>query len=802
MSVDHRPAAFYAFPSQPDQLVETIELAISDIDRTSVCNLQSWRSLNITGKVVINTILKQISRSSLFLADLTGLNPNVLFELGFAVAKHKRVWLTVDKTDPGNRSQLDQLELISDLGYVEHENYETIRDAFMRDYPYADLESTLLSDYQNLIDSLQSEHKQRDVFYLPSAIDSTASKQLSRYLGELKIQVVKDDALENSYEPLTWYLQNLLDSRTVITHLENPARPDSIVNNAKYSFIAGLARGFDIPVIMLAPEPFDPPFDYRGLLFVYRTGAQCIKQIKTWLEPKLVARQPGGAKRSQENTAEDITTTLLRFHIGESTAENEENALSDYFVQTGYFARGIETPMGVFIGRKGTGKTANLYQIRRHFQNERNDLTVTVKPVSFRLESFVQLLTDIFTERDDTADFVERVWRVVIYSDLAQELANRLTEKPSYYSFSEAEQTLLQHVEKHGDFIRADFGEKMNTMLELAQQAREQGQSPKRILGIISSEYADPLLSVFEDILVRFQRVIILVDNLDKAWDIQRNVTFQAQIVFGLLGFQNTLRRDLKWSQGDVRLLIFLREDIFSYVVESAREPDKIRLSTTRITWDDPEQLSHVLEERFVRSGNGLARSEVWSKLFCESVNGTSAKEYLLQHTMPRPRDLIHVVKTAISNAINRDHLQIEASDIRDALGTYFNFLLDNLTTEYGLYYENLRGIVMQFVQAPVVHTPRNVERRATRVLGSRQKARDAVAALVHVSFFGVRRAGKTRFAYSSEEAARLQVLVKGSFRRFPPPSIRLVIHPAFRHGLDVDAGNGQYSHRSDLRAT
>ncbi len=791
MSGTERPTAFYAFPSRPEHLVETIEIAIKQIVRRQICDIQSWRSLHIGGRIVINTILKHIQKANLFIADLTGVNPNVLFELGYAVARNKRVWLTVDKTNPENARILNGLEVISDLGYVEHENFETIYSAFLEEYPYADLDATLLSEYASLVDSLRTGIKQNDVFYLPSAIDSTASKQLGRYLKDLRIQTVTDDPLENSYEPLSWYLNNLLNSRTVITHLQNKQREDSQVNNAKYSFIAGLARGLDIPVVMVAPAPFDPPFDYRGLLQVYRTGAQCVGQIKKWVEPKLLSRQTPQKQRGVKKNSDDIAVSLLKFHIGESIAENEEPTLSEYFVQTGYFARGIETTMGVFIGRKGTGKTANLYQIRRHFQKERNDLVVTVKPVSFRLESFVRLLSEIFTERDIIADFVERVWRIVIYSDIAVELCDRLTEKPSYYDFSDAEESLINHMNKARDFIHSDFGEKMNAILEMAQEARAGGESPKSILGIISKKYADPLLRIYHDVLVKFQKVVVLVDNLDKVWDVHRDVVFQSQIIFGLLGFQNTLRRDLQWTKGDVRLLIFLREDIFSHVLRNAREPDKIRLSTTRITWADPEQLARVIEERFIRFSHHLARSQVWSELFCDQIEGMTAKDFLLRHIMPRPRDLIHVTKTAISNCINREHEKLQEVDIRDALVTYFNFLLDNLITEYGLYYDKLRDLILHFLQKTSEYKPRQVIKTIMKVVSSRKEAREAVNLLIHVSFLGVRRSGKVQFAYSNEDAEKLQMLLKPAFKIIPPRDLRLVVHPAYYHGLHSAVNRG-----------
>jgi hypothetical protein len=477
---------------------------------------------------------------------------------------------------------------------------------------------------------------------------------------------------------------------------------------------------------------------------------------------------------------------LIRFHIGESTAENEEGNLSDYFLETGYFSHGTDTTMGIFIGRKGTGKTANLYQIRRHFQLEANNVVVTVKPVSFRLESFVRLVSEIFSQKDLMADFVERIWRVVIYSDIALELVRRLEEKPSYYDYSDSEQELIESVNKERLFVSADFGEKMEAVLDLAKEAQENGSSPKSILGEISRRYAEPFLEVFSDILTKFQRVVVLVDNLDKAWDVHRDVQHQSQIIFGLLGFQNTMRRDLKWIKGDIRMLIFLREDIFSYVMANAREPDKIRLSTTRITWEDTNQLRRLIETRFLASSPRLSREQVWADLFCPSTAGVPTRDFLLGHIMPRPRDLIHVVKTAIMICVNRGNLRVESDDLTDSLKSYFNFLLDNLVTEYGLYIGDLKEIILQFVNKNELHSVRGLKRILRPVITESKNFRTTIEFLTNVSFLGVTYKGRTMFAYSNDDADKILATSRPAFRFFPPKELKFVVHPAFHFGLNI----------------
>lgn len=387
-----QPTGFYAYPSDSDHLTETIETAITAINQRRVVHIKSWRRIKTGGKLVIKRILNEIDSSDLFLCDLTGLNPNVLFELGFAIAKRKRVWLTLDTTKEQNAEQVQSLPILSSFGYKEHVNYDKISHQFINEHPYDDLSSHLLQDYDKLISGRQQSPIINDVFYIPGSVESTAFKMLRNYLESLKKQngrkVVVYDHLENSIDSLQWFLRNILETNSVIVHLDDPESKDALTNNARCSLLAGMAIGFGRNVLMVAPSPFDPPFDYREILVAYKTGKACKSMAEKWLRSIFMTRL------DRESTSHDPELALLKFHIGEPIAENEEVELSNYFIPTSAYIKGTREKMGIFVGRKGTGKTANLYQLREHYSKERSNLVVTIKPVSFRIAVFGSLLHD------------------------------------------------------------------------------------------------------------------------------------------------------------------------------------------------------------------------------------------------------------------------------------------------------------------------------------------------------------------------------------------------------------------------
>ena len=81
---------FFAYPSQPSSIPEIVKSAVDKINKSQECHIKTWQECAISGKVIIDVICREIDDADLFIADLTGANPNVLFELGYAISKQKR----------------------------------------------------------------------------------------------------------------------------------------------------------------------------------------------------------------------------------------------------------------------------------------------------------------------------------------------------------------------------------------------------------------------------------------------------------------------------------------------------------------------------------------------------------------------------------------------------------------------------------------------------------------------------------------------------------------------------------------
>jgi hypothetical protein len=77
---------FFLYPAQPRMIANTIESAIEDLrTRTASGAWLSWKDLGVSGQIIFCQICKGLRFSKLVVADVTTLNFNLLFEIGYSV---------------------------------------------------------------------------------------------------------------------------------------------------------------------------------------------------------------------------------------------------------------------------------------------------------------------------------------------------------------------------------------------------------------------------------------------------------------------------------------------------------------------------------------------------------------------------------------------------------------------------------------------------------------------------------------------------------------------------------------------
>jgi len=111
-------------------------------------------------------------------------------------------------------------------------------------------------------------------------------------------------------------------------------------------------------------------------------------------------------------------------------AENEADELDDYFIETASFDEVLDRKTTIFIGRKGTGKTANLLQAKARLARDKRNLVCVMKPFSYELDDVVTLMQR-YQEKADLGYLIESLWKFLIYSEIANAAYAEIKQRPA-----------------------------------------------------------------------------------------------------------------------------------------------------------------------------------------------------------------------------------------------------------------------------------------------------------------------------------------------------------------------------------
>lgn len=784
-----KKCCFVAYPSKPISLAETIESAIKEIKGGQVVDIEGWKSKSVSGKFIMVEICKAIENCDIFICDLTTLNHNVLFELGYAIATKKRIWILLDPNIQDSKRDYEKFKLLITVGYTPYCNSQEIKKIFYKEKPWEDLGNTI---YKDSIESIITMRKQDTLLYLMSGIETESSIKLSQTVNNSQIPKIVDDPREVRAQTLSWYAKETYNAFAVVTHFLSHDHVEWRLHNAKNSFVSGLAFGFGKNLLMLAHDPYDSPIDYSELLKVHNTAKICKNYAESWLkeiEDTYSKRETDIQQYEKELKAH---SELQSITIGDPVAEHESEALHKYFITTAEYIAALESRQSLFIGRKGQGKTAILYRLEHELKSDLRNHVCIIKPVAYELEGILQMLQQSLST-SEKGFLIESFWKFLIYTEIAKSIFEELDNKPDHFDYSDKEQILLSVVSENSSIITPDFSIRLEAVVNnLKDVSKEKSKADQRtrISELLHDEVIWKLRSVLGKVLENRNKVTVLIDNLDKAWNQGSDFKTLSQLLLGLMAVSRRIAKDFqkedRWRRPvNLSLIIFLRSDIFFQIVKHARERDKI--SYSRIGWSDPELLLRVLEERVLVSSRASNQDEVWSKYFCDDVMGVPIKEYLINYIIPRPRDLIYLCRAALEHAINRRHTRVEEVDILEAQRKYSQYVLESLLVENSIQINVLESFLYEFVGASEIADSNFVLKAMKNCDIAEDKFDFVIELLCDLTFLGREvDEGRFKFSHNEDEKEKLKAMARKTIEKRKNKTMRFRIHNAFHSYLEI----------------
>lgn len=254
---------FFAYSSQDKVQAAIIERAVQLHNITdSKLRIYTWRAIKRDSSRIILNILKQIEESHYLLADLTGLNPNVLFETGYAFGKRKRLILFIQGNSESERNRdLERIEMLTGLQINSVQNTEELVESIRMYGPDYCLGRPEIEMYEDPNSGIPP-----DALFLKGITNHEIAIATLKVFQEIFPNNLVDDWNEDRYQILTWYLNAIKSAKAIAALFVSPTWDNAQEVNARYSFICGLAIALGKKVQMIGLPGYQTVFDYKDML--------------------------------------------------------------------------------------------------------------------------------------------------------------------------------------------------------------------------------------------------------------------------------------------------------------------------------------------------------------------------------------------------------------------------------------------------------------------------------------------------------------------------------------------------------
>ena len=246
---------------------------------------------------------------------------------------------------------------------------------------------------------------------------------------------------------------------------------------------SGLAAGFDKSVLLLADSDYLAPLDYRLFLEKYKSAAHAESIVAGWLAPfEDLERKEVVARQRYAEAIKGVTELRgFQLQLGDYQAENEVDQLEDYFVETSAYQEAFSGHQTIFVGRKGTGKTANLIRLTSALRREPSTIVCSIKPAEYEIESVIKLF-QMFEQIDAKGHLIESLWKFLLYTEIANVTVEYVERQIVYRQRSDAENEFLEFMSRQSDRMSGDFSVRLERAItRLTKAGKLEGVERTRV---------------------------------------------------------------------------------------------------------------------------------------------------------------------------------------------------------------------------------------------------------------------------------------------------------------------------------
>lgn len=713
-------------------------------------------------------VCKAMRTSTAVIADVSTLNFNLMFEIGFCIGLEIPLLPIRDASYEINKRDFEELGLLDTLGYINFANATELATSLAARIPGSALPR-----------SSSGLRRDQPLFIAKGAIQTEGELQLMTTVKKSKLRFKAHDPLETPRISLHEARRSVTGALGVITHLQSVHRAGYAVHNARAALVAGMAMAQQKALLMLQEEPVQQPIDYRDVVKSYSSVDAVPGIIEGFLRTVIDRLQE--PEEAQLKVSRGI---LERLDLGDPAAENEIVGLQSYFVRTGPYtiARQGSTPL--VVGMKGSGKTALFYGIRHSIGRAHKRFFLDLKPEGHQFKTLREAVLSKMTEgvREHS---ITAFWTYILLCELAHKIRGDDIEysrqDPARH---ERYKAVANAYSRHDVGRDADFSQRLHRQVDRAAMRMQANGLPTagdQVTELLYDGDIHDLANAVGQYLAERDEVWILIDNLDKGWPTRGASAEDIALIRGLLESARKLKRELSRLEVDIHYLVFIRLDIYDQLVREA--PDKGKETCVRLDWNDREAFKQIFHARARRClGERATFDDCWRATIDSHVGGVDSFEYIMDRTLMRPRHFLQFLRQAFQVAINRSHDRVQADDILQAERSYSEDLLLVTGFEIDDAHQELRDALYLFHGSKAILDVEDATILLLEKVEDEAGALRAIELLIWYGFLGVRSPGQLVARYAHDVQGNTRHLVSEAKRR----DARVVINPAFHAALTV----------------
>jgi hypothetical protein len=654
--------AFYAYPSALVDVTHVIHAAKDILSATRRdLDLQLWEENDISGRPLTDPIFEGIANADIFIADITAMNFNVTFEIGYAIGLGKRVYLTRDNNIPRDRALADRIGIFDTLGFESYTDEQKLAGLIKIYRLDGGIPLCARINLKSPVYVLQTPQSN----WAMIAITARVKKARLGYKGYLPTDDPRLSAVKA--------IDDISSCLGTVVPLLSTQFGDAEVHNIRAAFVAGVSVAMGKLTLILQPRDGPAPLDVRELVDTFNTPEDIADSIATFALDV--------TERLQEDNPLPLPKKgnfLAELSIGDSVAENEFQTLGEYYLRTDEYKRAARGEVNMVVGRKGTGKTALFSQLRNDKRANVRNIVVDLKPEGYQLIRLKEDVLDYLAEGART-HLITALFEYIFYLEICYKLLEKDREKHMRDARLYEPYRKLLDVYKTGSASEGDFSERL---LGLSQQlihdfrrrfgsTTNQRLTTVEVTDLIHKRNIRDIRETLSAYLAFKDSVWLLFDNLDKGWSPHGLTTGDVMILRCLIDAARKIQRELQAEEHDFHCVVFVRNDVYQLLLDASADYGKE--SRAVLDWTDPDLLREVLRRRLIHNSlpEDTPFDRVWSQICISHYHGEETSQYLIERSLMRPRNLIKLLAHCRGFAVGMERARIDETDLEKGLRAY-----------------------------------------------------------------------------------------------------------------------------------